>query len=112
LLHAFAAGSILEPLYGLPGWGRSLVAAGMLAPAGFFMGWFFPLGLGVTARRAPSLVPWAIAVNGFASVIGSLATLPLSMAFGFTLVFVISAAGYVLAVAVMVPLALSVRRSA
>ena len=70
------------------------------------MGWFFPLGLGITARRTASLVPWAIAVNGFASVIGSLATLPLSLAFGFRTLFVLAALGYVAAVAVMMPMAL------
>lgn len=105
LFHAFLAGTVFEPLYGLPSWGRGLVAALALAPAGFFMGWFFPLGLRVTARHSSSLVPWAIAVNGFASVIGSLATLPLSMAFGFRFVFVLAALGYVAAVAVMVPMA-------
>jgi hypothetical protein len=39
-------------------------------------------------------------------VIGSLATLPLSMAFGFTLTFVFAAVGYVVAAAIMVPMAL------
>ncbi|MBW2262571.1 MAG: hypothetical protein JRG91_11410, partial [Deltaproteobacteria bacterium] len=107
LFHAFFAGALFEPLYGLPVWQRSIVAALALAPVGFFMGWFFPLGLGITASRAASLVPWAIAVNGFASVIGSLATLPLSLAFGFRTLFVLAALGYVVAVAVMMPMALS-----
>ena len=106
LFHAFAASALFEPLYGLPGWGRGIVAALALAPVGFFMGWFFPLGLGITARRSSSLVPWAIAVNGFASVIGSLATLPLTLAFGFRYLFVLAALGYVVAVAVMIPMAL------
>jgi hypothetical protein len=75
------------------------------------MGWFFPLGLGITARTSASLVPWAIAVNGFASVIGSLATLPLSLAFGFRTLFVLAALGYVVAVLVMMPLALRATRT-
>jgi hypothetical protein len=110
LSHTFLAGALFEPLYGLPVWSRSIVAALSLAPVGFFMGWFFPLGLGITARSSSSLVPWAIAVNGFASVIGSLATLPLSLALGFRTLFVLAALGYVFAALVMLPLALKASR--
>ncbi len=103
LVQAFAGEAILDPFFGLPMWARALLAALLLSPAGFFMGWFFPRGLGITASRAPSLVPWAIAVNGFASVIGSLSTLILGMALGFRFLYVLALAGYVVAVAVITP---------
>ena len=106
IADAFALGPILEPLFGLPIWARGILAAVALAPSGFFMGWFFPTGLSVTASRHGPLVPWAIATNGFASVIGSLAALPLGMALGFRGVFLVAAAGYAVAVLAIMPLAL------
>jgi MFS family permease len=41
-------------------------------------------------------VPWAIAVNGFASVIGSLLSLPFAILFGFKALFAIGVAVYLL----------------
>lgn len=50
-------------------------------------------------------------MNGFASVIGSLATFPLGMVLGSSVVSLLGLCGYVGAVAVMVPLAIrSARR--
>jgi hypothetical protein len=86
--YVFGLEAILGKLYGLPIWGRSLSAALILLPAGFFMGWFFPIGLRATTKRHAGLVPWAIGVNGFASVLGSLIMLPIGMIFGFRVVFI------------------------
>ena len=105
LFYRFAAGSVFDALFGLPVWGRCVLAALLLAPAGFFAGWFFPVGLGLVARKSTALVPWAIAVNGFASVLGSLATLSLGVSFGFQMVFTIALVGYAIAVAALIPLA-------
>lgn len=87
-------GPLLDALFHLPTWARLLVTAVALAPAGFFAGWFFPVGLGMLRYESKRLVPWAISVNGFASVLGSLATLPLSVLFGFRAVFALALAGY------------------
>ena len=106
LLFRIGAGPLFDALFHLPTWGRWLTAALALAPGGFFTGWFFPVGLRVISRRSDTLVPWAIAVNGFASVLGSLATLSLGVSFGFQTVFVIALVGYVIAVAVLLPVAL------
>ncbi|MFW5740034.1 MAG: hypothetical protein ACOC1F_06675, partial [Myxococcota bacterium] len=99
------AGPLFDALFVLPAWGRWVAAALALAPGGFFAGWFFPVGLRVVGARSEALVPWAIAVNGFASVLGSLATLSLGVSFGFGTVFVIGLASYVVGVAVMLPVA-------
>jgi len=106
IFYRFAAAGVFDALFGLPVWGRCVAAAVLLAPAGFFAGWFFPVGLGLVAIKSKVLVPWAIAVNGFASVLGSLATLSLGVSFGFKAVFTIAVAGYAIGVAVLLPLAL------
>ncbi|MDD5305820.1 MAG: hypothetical protein PHU25_00725 [Deltaproteobacteria bacterium] len=104
-LYAFGAGALFERLFHLPDWGRFIAAALALAPAGFFMGWFFPVGLRLAGARSEALVPWAIAVNGFASVTGSLAALPLSLVFGFRGVFLFALMGYALVVLAYLPFA-------
>jgi spermidine synthase len=107
ILYAFGAEPLFERLFHLPNWGRFVAAALALAPAGFFMGWFFPVGLRLAGARSEALVPWAIAVNGFASVAGSLAALPLSLAFGFRGVFLVALVGYAIVVLTYLPFARS-----
>ena len=69
---------------------RVLISLTLIAPLGFCMGLPFPIGLRLTALRAPEFIPWAWAINGFASVIStSLATL-VAIDFGFTAVLVVA----------------------
>jgi hypothetical protein len=105
LAYNFGAGPLFDALFGLPTWARCAAAAIAIAPAGFCMGWFFPVGLRVAGAHTPRLVPWAIAINGFASVIGSLATFFLGVAIGFGGVFATAMVGYVIAAVVCLPLA-------
>jgi len=58
----------------------------LIAPLAFFMGMPFPLGLRMVAERAPEFIPWAWALNGFASVISAALATILAVEFGFTLV--------------------------
>jgi spermidine synthase len=78
---------------------RGMVAGVMLAPLGFSMGWFFPSGLRVIDIRFSEahLVPWAISINGFTSVVGSVIALPITIWFGFSYLFWLALAGYILA---------------
>jgi hypothetical protein len=46
----------------------------------------------------PHLVPWALGVNGGASVVGSVACVIVAMEFGFTAVAIVSALMYLAAV--------------
>jgi hypothetical protein len=110
--YQFGASAVFDALFRLPTWARGLTASLALAPAGFFAGWFFPVGLRVASARSEALVPWAIAVNGFASVLGSLATLSLGVSFGFRRVFLVALVGYVLAVFLVLPVALRAVRPA
>jgi hypothetical protein len=108
--YQLGASALFDALFRLPTWARGLTASLALAPAGFFAGWFFPVGLRVASARSEALVPWAIAVNGFASVLGSLATLSLGVSFGFRRVFLVALVGYVLAVCLVLPVALRAGR--
>lgn len=78
---------------------RGVVAGLLIAPLGVFLGWFFPAGLSAVSLflNDERLSPWAISVNGFASVLGSVAALPMALFLGFDVTYGISLAGYALA---------------
>lgn len=84
-----------QPLLVLPELPRLVVAAGLLAPLAWTMGRLFPWGLARLAGNASAWLPWAWAINGFASVVAaSAATLssvhlgqPVTLAFGFAAYF-------------------------
>ncbi len=82
---------------------RFAVAALTIAPLAFAMGHMLPTGmraLQIPARgdlETSPLVPWAWAVNGFASVTATVATPLLAMNFGFTKVTLIAAGCYLAA---------------
>ena len=76
---------------------RILISLALISPLGFVLGMPFPNGLRIVAEEAPALVPWAWGVNGFFTVIGSVSTSILAMAFGFRVVLVSAAACYLIA---------------
>lgn len=63
---------------------RWLVTAGALLPAGIVLGMPFPTGLRLVERLDESLRPWAWGVNAFATVIGSMLCVLISIHAGFT----------------------------
>jgi hypothetical protein len=73
---------------------RVLVAVLLVAPLGLLLGVPFATGLRLVNKEASQLVPWAWAVNGFFTVIGSVAAMILGMALGFTAVLVIAGLCY------------------
>ncbi len=89
LLAALAAGLavlVASPIFrsfvhlGRP-W-RVATTVAVLAPLGFVLGRPLPLAVRSLARVAPEVVPWAWGVNGAASVLGSVLSLVLALAFG------------------------------
>lgn len=79
-------------------WARIALVSLILAPPGFVMGFFMPLGLSALSVGERSLVPWAWAVNGAASVLGSLGSLVLAMNLGYARTFVVGVAAYALTI--------------
>ena len=59
---------------------RAACSLALIAPLGFFMGMPFPLGLRRLAETAPAFIPWAWAINGFASVLSTALAVMLAMA--------------------------------
>ncbi|HUS46243.1 MAG TPA: SAM-dependent methyltransferase [Phycisphaerae bacterium] len=76
---------------------RFLVAWGTIAPLAFAMGHMFPTGLRLVGTAAPAIVPWAWAVNGFASVVATVSAPLLAMEFGFSRLMLIAVGCYLLA---------------
>jgi spermidine synthase len=87
---------LLYAAIGLPVTARVAIAVMLLAPLGLLLGVPFAYGLRVASERDPWLGPWAWAINGCASVVGSIITVVLSMNFGFTFVLWAAVVVYVL----------------
>jgi hypothetical protein len=81
----------------LPGWGRMLASALVIAPLGYLMGLPFASGLRVLERDDPTLVPWAWAINGSFSVISAVLAVMVALSWGFTAVLLLGAAAYLAA---------------
>ena len=100
LFYAFVLPLLTDALLTTPLLVRVVVAFVVLAPLGLCLGTFMPLGLGAVAGMTdhPSeYVAWGWAVNGFASVVGSVLTTMLAMAFGFDVVLFVALGVYLVA---------------
>ncbi len=78
---------------------RLTVTVLLIAPIGLLLGMPFPTGLRLVGVEAPALVPWAWGVNGFFTVIGSVAATILGMAFGFRVVLALAGGCYLASLA-------------
>ncbi len=99
LLYVLALPPVFQHLMGLANGVKIGLAALLIAPLAFAMGMPFPLGLAGIAARAPTLTPWAWAVNGFASVVAAVLATVLAIHWGFTMVVIVAVALYLAAVA-------------
>jgi hypothetical protein len=99
-ITAFVWPPIFQALVGLPRMGRVLLAILSLFPVGFFLGTAFPLGIRRLSSTRSELIPWAWAVNGATSVLGSVLAMVVAINSGFTVTLLVGAACYVVAWAV------------
>ena len=81
LLAALIFPLLLRAFYPQASWLRAAVGVSWLALPAFFMGFPFPYSLARLAKETD--VPWALALNGFGSVIGSLGATLVAVHFGF-----------------------------
>jgi predicted membrane-bound spermidine synthase len=91
----FAINPLIYSLISVPLWGRILITACMVAPAGVLLGVFFPTGLRALKHNAADYLPWAWGINGCTSVYGSFVAIYLAISFGFTITMLIGAAAYI-----------------
>lgn len=94
---AFAWPSVFQALVGLERAARVILAIAALAPVGFFLGTAFPIGVRCLASTRPELIPWAWAVNGATSVLGSVLAMVVAINNGFTVTLLIGAVCYLIA---------------
>jgi len=101
LVFVFALTPLLEALLFLPLPARIPLTALFIAPAGFFMGMPFPLGMAALARSGRhGLTAWGWGINGATSVSAIILARVLAIRLGFTWVIVLAAAAYAVAWAV------------
>jgi hypothetical protein len=81
---------MVQSLISWPKVARILLTVLIMAPIGLLLGVPFAYGIQLLNRFNPSIIPWAWAVNGCLTVIGSILTVILSMNFGFNAVLVIA----------------------
>lgn len=79
---------------------RLAVVGVSLLPLGYFMGMPFPLAMRVLPVSAGEIVPWMWAVNGWMSVVATMATVFISRQLGFVAAFATAIAFYAVALAV------------
>ncbi len=97
--------AVIAPLQGLETPWRIVIAIALLAPIGVVMGMAFPWGLELVRLRAPGATPWLWALNGAASVLGSLGAILVSISVGVSAAFWSGAAAYLVAAAAGVRMA-------
>ncbi|MHC4261321.1 MAG: spermidine synthase family protein [Planctomycetota bacterium] len=94
LALTFLAPSVLDATLARPLPVRIGIVAAILAPVNFLMGMPFPLGLERLKGLAPRLLPWALGVNGGASVVASILCIVIAMEAGFRTVSLLAIAAY------------------
>jgi len=97
LAAAYAYPAITEWALGMSFLWRVAVVIALVAPLGVLMGMPFPIGIAMVAREGLKTVPWMWGINGGTTVLGSLLAIIIAMAWGFTVVLTLAAAGYAIA---------------
>lgn len=85
-------------------WAAFFTAMVVVTP-GFFMGMCFPLGIRIARRIDAELVPWAWAVNGVFSVLGTTLAMLISLNFGVKALLLAASGAYLLSFLVLFALA-------
>ena len=92
---------VLSPLIqltlGLPFAVRILLSFIIIFPLGFLMGMPFPIGVRMHSGSEGSFLGWAWAINGCASVLGSILPMMIALYSGFSSIYVVAGALYLLA---------------
>ena len=100
IFYLFGLVPLTNALLNLPMAARVPITFVLLAPLGLCLGMFMPLGLGAVAALSPSpreYVAWGWAVNGFATVAGSVLATMLAMTYGFGSVLIVAVLLYAVA---------------
>ena len=100
IFYLFGIGPMTSALLHFPLGARILIAFAIMAPLGLCLGLFMPSGVRAIAElteHSREYVAWGWALNGFASVIGSVLATMLAMTYGFQMVLVFALVAYCVA---------------
>ena len=100
LAYLAALPTLFEWLLPFPAGARIAISIALIAPLALAMGVPFPTALARLAGGAPTLVPWAWAVNACASVVAAVLATVLAIHFGFAAVVALAVVLYAVAAAV------------
>jgi hypothetical protein len=97
LLYLAFLPDLFDALIHLPDAAKIGISAALIALPGICLGVPFPTGMARLARTLPDAIPWAWAINGFASVVGAVLASLLAVHLGFTAVILLAVVLYGLA---------------
>ncbi len=80
---------------------RILAAMALTLPIGFFLGMPFPLGIAMLDRAPPGAIAWAWAMNSLLTVVGAIASVLLSLFWGFQATLLVALGIYGIAFAAL-----------
>lgn len=101
-----ALATVVDVMIASPMSSRIVASVATLAPLGFILGIFFPLGMRVSQTLRSVETPWFWALNGVFGVLASVLAVLISIYFSITLNFILGAACY-LALIIAIPRMLS-----
>ena len=97
--------AVIDAAGGAPLGVRIVIAVVLVAPLGFALGAYLPLGLSTVEALGGAngrvYVAWSWAINGFSSVVASVLAAILAMSFGFRAVLLIALVVYAIAAAAL-----------
>jgi hypothetical protein len=97
LLYLAILPGLFQALIHLPDVAKIAISVLLIAPLAVCMGMPFPTGMMRLASTAQDAIPWAWAINGFASVIGAVLATLLAIHLGFAMVILLAVLIYGLA---------------
>ncbi|MGH8762957.1 MAG: SAM-dependent methyltransferase, partial [Nitrosospira sp.] len=101
LLYLATLPGLFHALIHLPNAAKIAISVALIAPLAVCMGVPFPTGIMRLARTAQETIPWAWAINGFASVVGAVLATLLAIHLGFAMVILLAVLIYGLAAAAL-----------
>ena len=101
LLYLAILPNLFQALLQLSDTAKITISVALIAPLAMCMGVPFPTGLMRLADTAEESIPWAWAINGFASVVGAVLATLLAMHLGFAAVILLAVLIYSMACAAL-----------
>ncbi len=101
LFYLAALPQLFHSLIHFPDTAKIIISAALIAPLAMCMGVPFPTGMMRLAGTAEEAIPWAWAINGFASVVGAVFATLLAIHLGFATVILLAVLIYGVACAAL-----------